>query len=358
MRRLTGGGDRYAHWSLEQFLRVGKWAPKVKAAPPALTVLDLFGYEPADPTLIVHEPEDKTVEGPVTPLETDQGLTTLSGSPGSRDTVSDALTILHERTEAQSETSDQGKEILPGLDDHLLDPSITPEKQGPAITGIRLESLDRCGHDHADPDKAVEKRVEERKLGVDLAARGHEVAKLLYAGFGRRIHAAGYDPEDVLQEVYKGILTRNRGKCPWDSRKSSFGHYVYMVCGCILSNYHRKASRRRSREQVGLPTYVNGEWKVGDAAESALADQVGADKLGFELEQVEISEAAADLLEHIARSPRAESREAQLACEILPLKSAGFSRTEIAHFIGVSPSMVSRGLAFLRDRARDWSGRV
>lgn len=88
--------------------------------------------------------------------------------------------------------------------------------------------------------------------GIDLAKRGHEVRKLLYAGFGFRMARAGYDPEEVLQEVYRGILVRNQGKCPFDGQKSSFGHYVHMVISCVLSNYHRKMSKHRS---------VEGSWE-------------------------------------------------------------------------------------------------
>lgn len=84
--------------------------------------------------------------------------------------------------------------------------------------------------------------------GINLEKRGHEVRKLLYAGFGFRMARAGYDPEEVLQEVYRGILVRNQGKCPFDEKKSSFGHYVHMVISCVLSNYHRKMSKHRSIE--------------------------------------------------------------------------------------------------------------
>ena len=89
-------------------------------------------------------------------------------------------------------------------------------------------------------------------LGIDLHKRGHEVRKLMYAGFGLRIARSGYDPEEVLQEVYRGILVRNQGKCPFDARKSSFGHYVHMVIECVLNNYHRKEQRKRTHELVGL----------------------------------------------------------------------------------------------------------
>ena len=94
--------------------------------------------------------------------------------------------------------------------------------------------------------------VEEPLLGIDLENRSHEVAKLFYAGFARRVFRSGYDPEDVLQDVYRGLLARNMGTCPWDIKKSSFGHYVHMVIGCILANYHRREIRRTSHEQVGI----------------------------------------------------------------------------------------------------------
>lgn len=106
------------------------------------------------------------------------------------------------------------------------------------------------------------------RLGIDLAARGHEVRKLMWAGFGHKILRAGYDPEDVLQEVFRGILARNIGKCPWDARKSSFGHYVHMVIGCVLTNYHRKQQSVRGSEVIGARG-SGGE--VGDAARVAVA---------------------------------------------------------------------------------------
>lgn len=108
------------------------------------------------------------------------------------------------------------------------------------------------------------------RLGIDLAARGHEVRKLMWAGFGHKILRAGYDPEDVLQEIFRGIIARNAGICPWDARKSSFGHYVHMVIGCILTNYHRKQQGVRDHESVGLK---GADGKDGDAATHAVASE-------------------------------------------------------------------------------------
>jgi DNA-directed RNA polymerase specialized sigma24 family protein len=170
-------------------------------------------------------------------------------------------------------------------------------------------------------------------LGIDLAKRGHEVAKLLFAGFGQYIYGKGYDPDDVLQEVYRGILVRNQGTCPWDAAKSSFGHYVHMVCSCVLSNYHRRQGRKRGKEL---------DWA------SAPAEQAdGKPALpGRDPEQ----ELATYLQRHVHHDP-----DAQLALRILPLVTQGYDRGEIAAQLGVSRAVVSRALTFLRQATQLWT---
>jgi hypothetical protein len=93
--------------------------------------------------------------------------------------------------------------------------------------------------------------IDGTELGIDLGMRGHEVRKLFYAGgFTGTLAKEGIDPEEFLQEVYRGILSRNLGTCPFDYKKSSFGHYVHIVIRCILSNYLRRERTRSSRESV------------------------------------------------------------------------------------------------------------
>ena len=187
------------------------------------------------------------------------------------------------------------------------------------------------------------------KLGIDLKNRGHEVAKLLFAGFGRKIYGAGYDPEDVLQEVYQGLLVRNRGKCPWDERKASFGHYVHIVCSCILSNYHRRMNRRRSVEQVGLYGYNDGcrvPMDVATVAESKSTLQAG----------IGAAMAEADLRGYIQGQPSSQSADGQLALTILPLVHKGWRRAELADHFEVNRAAVSRALTYLRRQAQAWAG--
>jgi DNA-directed RNA polymerase specialized sigma24 family protein len=184
------------------------------------------------------------------------------------------------------------------------------------------------------------------KLGIDLQHRGREVAKLLFAGFGARIYAEGWDVDDVLQEVYKGILARNEGSCPWDERRSSFGHYVHMVCRCVVSNYARKQRRRQQVEQVGMRDWRDGELVEVDVATAAHTQAM----------PTAIPEALAeeDFRVFLLQQDDIESADGVLAVHVLPLVRAGHTRAEIADIVGLSKAAVSRALAFLRAHARQW----
>jgi DNA-directed RNA polymerase specialized sigma24 family protein len=187
--------------------------------------------------------------------------------------------------------------------------------------------------------------------GVDLVNRSDEVAKLLFAGFGKQIYAAGYDPDDVLQEVYKGLLARNQGKCPWDSRKSSFGHYIHMVASCILKNYHRKLNRRKQFEQSGLRGYrEDGTFGLVDAAEARRPA-----KTMFVEGEVQMREAEGDLSVYLQGLPKGHTADAKLAVRVLPYVRQGYPRRDIAAHLDVSLAAVSRAMTFLRRSAKGWA---
>jgi DNA-directed RNA polymerase specialized sigma24 family protein len=117
-------------------------------------------------------------------------------------------------------------------------------------------------------------------LGIDLAARGNEVRKLFYAGnFTGTLMKQGIDPEDFLQEVYRGLLARDNGTCPWDATKSSFGHYVHIVIKCVLSNYLRKDRRRTLHEDLT----TDGMVVEGEVSGSEGSDDFGRREILREL---------------------------------------------------------------------------
>ena len=201
-------------------------------------------------------------------------------------------------------------------------------------------SVDRPAPKAAAPPLSI------AKLGIDLEARGHEVRKLFFAGFLRRVLRLGYEPEEMLQEIYKGILIRNNGKCPFDVSKSSFGHYVHMVAGCIISNYHRKQSRRNHYELFGV-TGVNGELLDVSEADIAIAtdqtDEYTAGKIARE-----------SILSAVSQRATQSGYDPDMTMQCAELAMQGFQKSEIAARIGEAPSTVGKTLRIVRKAAREW----
>jgi len=113
------------------------------------------------------------------------------------------------------------------------------------------------------------------RRGVDLKNRWDEVQKLFYAGFGRQAIREGLDMEELMQEVYLKIAVSNAGRSPFNPDKSSFGHYVHMVCRSAFFNYRQKVFRRRGRETVGMSGYAGGEYGMWDVGSLELEDERG-----------------------------------------------------------------------------------
>lgn len=184
-------------------------------------------------------------------------------------------------------------------------------------------------------------------LGIDLAKRGHEVAKIFYAGFGGKLAGAGLDPEEVLQEVYRGILVRNKGACPWDPAKSSFGHYVHMVCSCIISNYFRHENRKNAMEQTG----ITGRTADGDRV---MVD-VGSDEAiipHLDDRQGEDITVLHDLLKYVQCHG---SPEVQAHPEVFMLMHDGYNRLEAAKKSGLSVPQVSRLFSAMQELVLRWA---
>ncbi len=183
------------------------------------------------------------------------------------------------------------------------------------------------------------------ELGIDLVNRSHEVAKLLFKGFGSWIRNSGYDPQEVLQEVYLALLVRNGLTCPWDKRKSSFGHYVYMVCAGTMSNFHRKKKRIRECEQIGTFSFdENGVWTLQDAARTNIPSAPTGD-----IQRLGMLEATDDLLAFMPNDSATH-----LARKVLPLLRDGYTRTDIARLIGVNRTLVMNAVIELQGWAVRW----
>ncbi len=174
-------------------------------------------------------------------------------------------------------------------------------------------------------------------LGIDLSEKFLDVRKLFMSGFARKVSQRGLDPEDVLQEVYKGLLIRNNGKCPWDMRKSSMGYYVYMVSSNILSNYARKRDRQRSNEVLGWRG-IDGEFK--DVAVSVICKSDSSDTH---------PDGPEDLARWILGKVNLDSISKLKLPEVLPLLISGHTKREISKRVGMKNKDVEVILGALRE---------
>jgi len=216
-------------------------------------------------------------------------------------------------------------------------------------------SFNRYFRVSVEQNRAIWSRLEDGELeilpapppGIDLEARGHEVRKLLLAKFGGWINSSGYDPEEILQEVNVGILRRNVGRCVFDPKKSSFGHYVFMVCNGVLANYHRRDKRRKTHEQSGLLRFTDEGLTLVDVTDAEIGIEVPYGDLSDEASAVQ------RLQDWIAERSD-ESGLAQSAIEVLPLVRQGFKRKEIAEKMDWSIGKTSKVLRHLRQSAEKW----
>lgn len=176
--------------------------------------------------------------------------------------------------------------------------------------------------------------------GIDLTLKYKDVTRIAYGRFKPQIRAIaklGLPEEDILQEVYKGVLVRNLGKCPWDSDKGSFGSYVHMIIRGILHNLYAREMRRYKRERLGLSEHV----------EETLADN-------SLLSDTSIEDSILDLQTWISKRPDSHKVDAQLAGKILPLVFLGLRRGEIAAELDVPGPKVTRALSYLRANSPTW----
>ncbi len=163
------------------------------------------------------------------------------------------------------------------------------------------------------------------EVGFDLGAREQEVRNILFKLFKYKLERGGFDHEDAVQEVMLALAIRNRGRCPWDAKKSSWGHYVYMVIDGTLCNMARRAGRR----SVEIPDGLIGR----DDEVSSRQDIQTSKNYRDPTNMTVISRLASDAV---------DSR-------LFTLLSEGVSTRDAASHLGLSNAQVSDRLARVRN---------
>ncbi len=101
-----------------------------------------------------------------------------------------------------------------------------------------------------------------KTLGIDVEKHKDDIKNLFYKRQGQKLMKTGVNTEEVLQEVYKGLLIRNRGSCPFDPEKSAMSTYIVMVVDCITMNYMNKFNRISDRFVVGVEDDVASSYNA------------------------------------------------------------------------------------------------
>lgn len=93
------------------------------------------------------------------------------------------------------------------------------------------------------------------QIGIDVLKKKPDIEKIVHKFF----KVEGYSMEDLLQEVFTAIIHKNTTRSACDPRKSSFGHYVYMVANNVCINLVSKKKRYdREKESINEPYQDDG----------------------------------------------------------------------------------------------------
>lgn len=102
-------------------------------------------------------------------------------------------------------------------------------------------------------------------LGIDVIAKRTDIVKIVHKYF----RVSEVSMEELLQEVFLAIVHKNCGRSSHDPRKSSFGHYVYMVANNVCINLvHRKRRFANERESLDAPATPGDSRTLMDTMEA------------------------------------------------------------------------------------------
>jgi hypothetical protein len=120
-------------------------------------------------------------------------------------------------------------------------------------------------------------------LGVDVVAKRQDIIKIVHKFF--KVESISMD--ELLQEVYVAIIHKNCTRSAHDSRKSSFGHYIYMVANNVCINLvHRKRRHDKESDSIDAPYGSDDQRTLLDRFEAPVQDH---DDLIEHMEEVEKS---------------------------------------------------------------------
>lgn len=119
-------------------------------------------------------------------------------------------------------------------------------------------------------------------LGVDVVKKRKDIIKLVHKFF----KVESISMEELLQEVYTAIIYKNYTRSAHDPRKSSFGHYIYMISNNVCINLVNKKKRyEKEGESLDCPSFLDERKTVLDTVEDV--NSRPKDEVSSHIEEVE-----------------------------------------------------------------------
>lgn len=137
------------------------------------------------------------------------------------------------------------------------------------------------------PDRLPWPRFAEDKktpLGVNVIEKERDIVRLVHKFF----KVEDVSMEELIQEVYVAIIHKNHTRSAHDPRKSSFGHYIYMVANNVCINLvHRKKRYDKERESIDAPNNSDDNRTLLDSIDMADPESGLLDRFSEHVEDIE-----------------------------------------------------------------------
>lgn len=124
----------------------------------------------------------------------------------------------------------------------------------------------------------------EVELGVDVEAKVQDITKIVHKYF----RVVGIPMEELMQEVFVAIIHKNHTRSAHDPRKSSFGHYVYMIANNVCINLvHKKKRYDKERDSLDAPCGTDDSRSLLDQIDASMVNDQVVDVMAGYMHDIE-----------------------------------------------------------------------
>ena len=193
----------------------------------------------------------------------------------------------------------------------------------------KLSNLEFTSTEEGNEPRRIKEDTGER--GFSIEEKKKDVERIFYAYYAKRAVAEGLSVEDLLQQVFIGLISRNTKSGAWNPSRGSFGNYIHLVIGSVYRNFRKKEISRGMREKLYTPqSYTESVTTDSDF----LTDQV--------------------LLDSFRDWIKTKKGMGELAGDITVLLSEGKKKKEIAEELGINTTSLHKMIAGLRSKVSEF----